>query len=73
MLNKQELNTRSSAKAELVRVNDAMALVLWMRMFLIEQGFTVTNNLVHQDNQSMILLAQNGTSSSEKKTQHIKI
>ena len=67
MSNKQKLNTRSSTEAELVGVNDTMALVLWTRMFLIEQGFTVVDNLIHQDNQSTILLARNGTTSSSKK------
>ena len=57
MSNKQKLNTRSSTEVELVSVNDAMALVLWTRMFLIKQGFTVIDNLIHQDNQSTILLA----------------
>ena len=73
MSNKQKLNTRSSTEAELVSVNDAMALVLWMRMFLIEQGFTVVDNLIHQDNQSTILLARNGTTSSGKEMRHIEI
>ena len=57
MSNKQKLNTRSSTEVELVSVNDTMALVLWARMFLIEQWFTVIDNLIHQDNQSTILLA----------------
>lgn len=31
---KQKINNRSSMEAELVGVNDAMAMVLWVRLFL---------------------------------------
>ena len=36
---KQKINTRSSTEAELVAINDAMALVLWCRLFIMGQGF----------------------------------
>lgn len=70
---KQKLNTTSSTVAELVGVNDAMGLVLWTRLFLTVQGFTVTDNIVFQDNQSAMLLEKNGKRSSGKKTRHIEI
>lgn len=73
MSSKQKLNTRSSTEAELVGVKDAMALILWVRLFLRAQGFKVTDNIVYQDNQSTILLANNGKKSSGKKTRHIEI
>ncbi|KAG7339953.1 reverse transcriptase RNA-dependent DNA polymerase [Nitzschia inconspicua] len=73
MSSKQKINTRSSTEAELVGVNDAMSLVLWVRMFLLEQGFEVKDNVIFQDNQSTILLARNGRQSSGKKTRHIEI
>ena len=65
---KQKINTRSSTEAELVGINDAMALVLWCRLFIMGQGFTVCDNIVYQDNQSTMLLSSNGRHSSEKKT-----
>ena len=70
---KQKINTRSSTEAELVGVNDAMALIVWTRMFLEAQGYHVTDNVVYQDNQSAILLESNGKRSSSKKTRHIEI
>jgi hypothetical protein len=70
---KQKINTRSSTEAELVGVNDALALVLWVRSFIIGQGFTVTDNIIYQDNQSAMLLERNGMRSSGKKTRHIEI
>ena len=57
---KQKINTRSSTEAELVGVNDAMGLILWVRNFLIAQGFDVTDNVVFQDNLSTMLLENNG-------------
>ena len=73
MSSKQKINTRSSTEAELVGVNDAMAMILWVRNFLIAQGYSVTDNVVYQDNMSTMLLARNGTKSSGKKTRHIEI
>ena len=70
---KQKLNTTSSTKAELVAVNDAMPMVIWMRYFLEAQGYGVKDNIVYQDNQSAILLEKNGKASSSKRTKHINI
>ena len=70
---RQQINTRSSTEAELVGVNDAMYLIIWTRLFLEGQGFKVIDNVVHQDNQSAMLLARNGKMSSGKNTWHIKI
>ena len=70
---KQKINSRSSTEAELVGVNDAMYLVLWVRHFLEAQGYTVTDNVVYQDNESAMLLEKNGKRSSTKNTRHIEI
>ena len=43
---KQKINTRSSTEAELVAINDVMALVLWCRLFIMGQGFDVHDNIV---------------------------
>ena len=58
--NKQKINTHSLMEAELVGVNDAMSLVLWVWSFLQTQGFDVTDNVIFQDNQSTMLLVNNG-------------
>ena len=68
MSSKQKINTHSSTEAELMGVNDAMTMILWVRLFLQAQGFTVTDNVIFQDNQSTMLLAKNGQQSSGKKT-----
>ena len=70
---KQKINTRSSTEAELVGVNDAMGLILWIRMFMKEQGIPVSDNVVFQDNQSAILLENNGQRSSGKRTRHMNV
>ena len=41
--------------------------------FLEAQGHIVRDNLIHQDNQSLIKLEQNGKASSGKRTRHIEI
>jgi hypothetical protein len=73
MSTKQKLNTRSSTEAELVAVNDAMSKILWTRLFIQAQGYRVSDNIVYQDNQSAMLLENNGKLSSSKRTRHLEI
>jgi hypothetical protein len=70
---RQKINTRSSTEAELVGVNDGMGLIIWTKNFLENQGFTINENIVYQDNQSAILLERNGRGSSGRRTRHIDI
>jgi hypothetical protein len=70
---KQKLNTRSSTETEVVGVDDFMPAVCWTRYFLEAQGYTVTDNVLYQDNKSAILLEKNGKASSTKRTKHINI
>ena len=70
---KQKLNTRSSTEAELVGINDVLSMILWTRLFLEAQGYHVTDNVLHQVNESTIKLARNGRRSSSKQTRHIEI
>ena len=69
----QKLNTRSSAKAELVAVDDCMSQILWTCYFLDAQGYNINDCIVHQDIKSVILLEQNGRMSRSKWTRHINI
>ena len=70
---KQKLNTRSSTETEIVSVDDCMPIICWTRYFLLEQGVTIEENILFQDNTSAILLEQNGKTSSSKRTKHINI
>ena len=70
---KHKLNTDSSTTAELVAVHQALPMVLWVSLFLKEQGYKIEENLVHQDNQSAILLENNGKKSSSKRMRHLNI
>ena len=70
---KQKLNTKSSTEAEVVGASDFLPATIWARMFLSAQGYELTDNVFLQDNQSAILLEQNGRSSSGQKTRHIDI
>ena len=48
-------------------------MILWTRLFLEAQGYHVTDNVLHQDNESTIKLAKNGRCSSSKQTRHIEV
>ena len=67
----KQKKTKSSTEAELVAIYDAMGQVLWTRNFLAAQGIAVPTMTKYQDNKSKILLAENGTTSSSKRTKHL--
>jgi hypothetical protein len=69
---KQGLTTKSSTEAELVGVSDALSQVIWTREFLLAQGYNLGPVVVKQDNQSIMVLANKGRSTSSK-TRHIRI
>ena len=69
---KQKLNTKSSTESELVAVHDKSSDVLWTRHFLEAQGYTISDNIIYQDNMSTLSLEKNGHVSSSKRTKHIQ-
>jgi len=54
-----------------VAVDDTMGQVMWTRHFLAVQGQHVLTMEIYQDNKSTLLLAENGRTSSSKRTRHI--
>ena len=66
-------NTKSSTEGELVGVNDVMPQILWTQYFMETQGYNIKDTVVYQDNQSAILLKNNGQASSSCRTRHINI
>ena len=70
---KQRLNTRSSIETELVAADDLMPHICWTNYFLEFQGYHFYSTIVYQDNQSAILLKNNGRASSSKRTKHLNI
>ena len=70
---KQKINTTSSTEAEVVAVHDTMPSILWTLYFLEEQGYNMKPSVIHQDNQSAMLLETNGRGSSSKRTRHMNI
>ena len=70
---RQKINTKSSTEAELVGLNDVLPQALWTKYFLQEQGYGCNESIIYQDNQSAMLLEQNGRASSSKRTRHINI
>ena len=69
---KHKLNVGSSTEAELVSIADVLGIMMWCKYFMEEQGNTVENNVLYQDNKSTILLAKNGRMSAGKASKHIK-
>ena len=73
MSSKQKLNTQSSTEAELIGVNDAMAMVLCTHHFLKVQGYHINDNVVPQDNKNTMKLAKFGKQSSGHQTHHLEV
>jgi hypothetical protein len=70
---KCKLNTTSSTETEIVSVGETMSKFVWFRNFRIEQGGNSTEDVLHQDNQSTMLLENNGIYSAGKGSKHIHI
>jgi hypothetical protein len=69
----KKLNTQSSTRAELVRIDYMMSKVLWTQYFLKTQGYDMPPAVIYQDNKSTMLLAKNGTWSRTNRTRHIDV
>ena len=70
---KKNLNTKVSTEAKLVGLYDVLTQVIWTRYFLKEQGYMINDNVIYKDNQSVIILENNGRRSISKRTRHINI
>jgi hypothetical protein len=68
-----KLNTISSTETEIVSVGEKMPKCVWFRNFRIEQGGNSTEDVMHQDNQSAMLLENNGIYLAGKGSKHIHI
>ena len=69
---KHKIPSKSSTESEIIGLYDKTGDILWTRHFLEAQGYTITDNVVFQDNMSTLSLAKNGYVSSSKRTKHIK-
>ena len=57
---KQNLNTKISTEAELVGAADYLPKISHLRLFMESQGFVLRQNVILQDNQSVMLIEANG-------------
>ena len=69
----QKLNVKSSTEAELVGLAEYLPYNLWLLMFLREQGYEISNNIIYQDNKSVILIESNGRNSCTGNSRHIDV
>jgi hypothetical protein len=69
---KQKLVTKSSTESELVAVSDELTHVIWVRNMLLDSGYSIGPAKIMQDNQSTIIIANRGRSTSNR-TRHISI
>jgi hypothetical protein len=67
------MNSQSSTEAELIAADDIVGPMLWTKLFLESQGYPVKKNILFQDNQSAILLEENGRKSAGKQSRHLNI
>ena len=70
---KQKMVMRSSTESEVVGVYDVLPQILWTKKFLEDQGETIKETVLYQDNMSSMLLEWNGRQSSTKRMKHMDI
>jgi histone deacetylase 1/2 len=68
----QQLNSKSSTEAELIALTEASGHVIWVRDYLIGQGYPIGPATIYQDNMSTMALVKKGYSTSTN-TRHINI
>ena len=68
---KQRIVTKSSTEAELVALSDSLGEIIWMREFLLAQGYVAGAVIVFEDNMATIALCNKGGPSH--RTKHVKI
>jgi hypothetical protein len=66
------MNTRSSTKAELITINDALPMVQWTKASIKEQGYDL-ETIIKEDNRSTMMLMKNGRLSSGMRMKHLDI
>ena len=69
---KQSIVTKSSTEAELIALSDSANQGLYIRNFLISQGYKMEPVTIYQDNTSCMALVERGRSGAER-TRHIAI
>jgi len=69
---KQKLVSKSSTEAELIGVSDGLSQFLWVREFILYQGYNFGATTLYQDNMSTIALATKGPTNAPG-TRHIHI
>ena len=67
-----KMNTRSTAETEYYATGENVTDAIFLRNYLIEQGYDLPPVTVYQDNQAAIRLCENGSASSSR-TRHIDI
>jgi hypothetical protein len=68
----QNLITKSSFEAELVATSDYAGRPIWVREFLIDQGYQVGPATIEQDNQGTMIAIKRGSPPSDR-SRHINI
>jgi hypothetical protein len=69
---KQKIVAKSSCEAELIGISDGLSPIIWVRDFMICQGYKMGPAALLQDNQATIKLAEKGRPGTIK-TRHIHI
>ena len=70
---KQKLNTKSSTEEEVVGVSDYLPYNIWICQFMAYQGFGIKQNILFQDNQSVIKMEKDGKKSCTWNSKQINI
>ena len=67
-----DMNTKSACESEYIALSDHVTNAIFLRNFLVAQGYQMQPAKIMQDNQAAIRLAKNGFSSAAR-TRHINI
>lgn len=61
----------STSEAEIITLGDAYPIILWVRLFLIDQGYEMGPVIVNEDNTAVLAMIENGVATSYR-TRHFR-
>ena len=70
---KQKLNVKSSTEAEIVGLSEYLPYNIFIKNFMLGQGYELIKNEVKQDNVSAIRMEKNGRNSCTGNSRHVHI
>lgn len=73
MSRKQKLKTKNDPEASLVGADDVLTLILWTKLFMDSQGYTIEKNILFPDERGTTLLQENNRKNTDERSRALNV